>query len=573
MRKVRRRLPLLGVFLGPLPLVVNFAVQTSGVPYSPAPPYLLYGTLLVSVLFLAYWWRGVRAENGHTPAGRTTLWAVVVLAAFSGAFGFSYMSGYAADELRSGETYGLLSTVLVSAGVGVSQALLAAVVLVARGGGRRVLHRGVAAVAALAVIVGLGAVAEHTTRSLRSPFHHVTTGTDRAPLEVPARIGGAVHTLDIPEGDVWGLHAISSGALWELGDGVMAVDPRTGDELWRYRHPGAGARVWVAPDMETVVVEVHLPWDGEDTGLGTVRVTLDAGSGRILHTVEDRQRLLGDKLSAVASEVPPVEGEGVVVWTGTMPVLQVFGASSGALLWEFHETPECVPDTSHGTYVINSPAATQEQVFVPVRCLDADGGSFPGTAIVVHAFEAATGELQWTHEVEDSDEAVAGIVTASSDGSLLYRYEHRLRAYFTIDTATGREISTGQWEEPGLHGDTWDGVLGDGVLLGTDRVLTLTDAHGAPAHTLELPEVEGNAPWSMSVTDEVLYTAEREGRAWPVTLTAHPWDGSAPDVVENVLGRALLPDEWLRVRAVPGAVVVYTGRSGSRTITSAVGVT
>ena len=568
MRTARRHVLLLGALLGPLPLLIDLVVTQSGKPLIQVPLYLLYSTSAVSVLLLTCWLRSLRAtEDIRTK--RTLLWTAVVLSTLVAAFALSFMSGYASTELHDRQTYALMPGVLAAAGVATAQTLLATVMLLTPKAEQRTARQGITLVTALAVLAALGTTAEHTTRSLHPSVEHVTTGGDHAPLGVPTQVGDTVHTLNIPQDTVEALLPISSGILLELVDGVMAVDPHTGEELWRYRHPGAQAASQISFDMETVVIEVAPPWSSEEPDPLTTRVTVDANSGRLLHSVQDRQRLLGEKVSSIVSETPPFEGESVVVEAeGGLP-LRVFGASSGAFLWEFHESPECTPDTSRSEQSVNSLVLTDEIIFASIYCLDDNGEAPERLTAIVHAMEASTGDLLWTHEIDNADYSMAGIVATSWDGSLLYRYEPNAETYFTIDTATGREVSTGKWEGSYPYKGIWDSVMGEGVLLGKELSLTLTNTHGVPRYTLDLPTPEGNE--KHAVTDEALYTVEQADGAGPVTLTAHPWDGSGTRTVENVLGRDLAPKEGLGIRVVPGAVVVHTQQSG--VITSAVAIT
>lgn len=572
MRAVHRHLPLLGILMGPVPLTMDLVLSGSTLAHASAPSYPLYGTLAVAALFLTYWLLLQRGK-ARPPLIEPTLWAAIGLSSLTGAFGLSCLSGYTRTELHDGQTYALMPDVLAAVAVSALQLLLAATVLWTHRDGRRTQQRVLALTVVVVMLSGIGAVTEYRVRSSLPPSEHVATGEEPASPDFPTRVEGAVQNLDIPEDTVLGLGQIASGALLRLSDGVMAVDPVTGDELWRHRQPGAEAHTWVSPDMETVVTELVPPAMSEEPEPPTTRVTLDAGSGRVLHSVEDHQRLLGQEVPSTAGEKPPFEGEEVIVRTGNSPVLRAFGVSSGALLWTFDESPACTPDLSLNEPV-SSTAVTREHVFVLLRCLGPDGDPSPD-ATVLHALEASTGQLLWTHAVEDRDEAVAGIVTASPDGSLLYKYEPYLRTYFAIDAATGDVVRTGTWEGTLPIEGVWGSVLGEGVLLTsleTDTTLSLTDRHGSPTRTLELPPLdEEEASRKTETTDSELYTLQWPQDAGPAVLTAYPWDGSAPRDFANVLGRELSPDEEAGMRVVPGAVIVYAQASG--VVTSAVAIT
>ncbi|OKI18393.1 hypothetical protein A6A08_24835 [Nocardiopsis sp. TSRI0078] len=578
MKTVRRRLPVSGCLIGLLPFLLHLVLTWVGTPHVSAPPYVLYGPLVATVLFVVSWFRDVRAEADEASTVRSVLlWAALGVAVLVVAVAFSHLSGYSEAELLPGERYRLMPTVAVTAAVGGLQMLFAAAAILLDRREHGVPGAGVvlflALVSTLVVPAGAGVVAEGALRPPRPGAEHLTASVEPPAREIPAGIEGVPRALDLPQDAVRGLQAVTSGALLQLGDGAMVVDPLTGDELWRYRTPGSDIRILVAPDGDSLVLEEYPPPTDDDPAPATVRVTLDAMSGRILHRSEDLQKLLTDEVAAVAHDsenAEPPEDESVAVRTGASAPLEVYGASSGALLWRFEESPECVPD---GEDTVLDLEVTHDQVLASLRCLG-EGGGADGTIPVVHAFDSVTGDLLWTHEAANPNDPAGSAITASSDGSLLYRYDVHSDAYLTVDTRTGEELAAGTWEDPRPSGerleeDLWEDVIGDGVLLGSDPTLTLTDARGEPEYTLELPSTDGQRRFA--TTDEDLYAV-----AWPgsgdraVELTVHPWDGAASRTVENVLGRELSEEEAAGVRVVPGGVIVYAVDSGM--ITSAVAV-
>ncbi|WP_017569959.1 PQQ-binding-like beta-propeller repeat protein [Nocardiopsis halotolerans] len=573
MKKARIYLPLLGALIGLLPLLLHLVLTWVGPSHVSAPPYVLVGPVVVAVVFVVTWFRDVRAEADEASTMRSVLlWASLGIAVLVVTVAFSHLSGYTEFELFPGERYRLMPTVVATVAVGGFQVLLAAVaILLDRrehgipGGGVVVF---LASVLTLLVPAGAGVMAERALRPPQPGVEHLVARAESAAREIPTEIEGVPHALDVPHGAAWKVEALTAGVLFELSDGVMMVDAVTGEELWRYRTPGSDIRNLVAADGNSLVVEEYPPSTDDDPNPMTVRVTLDTTSGRVLYRSEDYQRLLADKVSPVAYDsenAKPLADESVVVRTGAQVPLDVYGASSGALLWRFQETPDCVPDEEDPVLDLE---ITQDVVIATIRCR---GEAVP----VVHAFDANTGELLWTHEAENSNDFAGSALTVSSDGAILYRYDVHADAYFTIDTRTGEELTSGNWQAPRPNQDwldayLWENVTGAGVLLGSDPTLTLTNAHGEPEHTLELPSTDGQR--GFAATEEVLYAVE-----WPesgdraVELTAHPWEGTAPHTVENVLGRELTEEEGAGVRVVPGGVIVYARGSGR--ITAAVAVT
>jgi hypothetical protein len=529
--------------------------------------------LAATVLFTAAWFRDMRAEDDEASTVRSILlWGVLGISIMIVAVALAHVSAYAEAELFPGERHRLMPTVMATIAAGGLQVLVAAIAILldrrehAVPGGAIMVFLGSASV--LVVSTGAGVVAEGALRPPHPGVEHLVADVEPAARDIPVETEGTPRLLDLPRGTVRSVGAITPGALFELSDGVMAVDPVTGDELWRYRSPGSDTRTLVAADGDSLVVEEYPAPTDDDPDPATVRVTLDARSGRILHRSEDDQRLLRDEVSPVAYDAEnaePLEGESVVVWTGAQVPLEVYGASSGALLWTFEESPDCVPD---GEDAILDVEATRDLVLTGVRC---HGEAIP----VVHAFDADTGELLWTHEARTSNERAGSALTVSSDGRVLFRYDVHSNTYFTVDTQTGEVQATGTWQNPRpsqdwLERNLWEEVVGSGVLLRADPVLTLTDAQGEPEYTLELPPTDGHR--NITTTDENLYAVEWPGNGDQVVdLTIHPWDGTASRVVENVLGRKLTEEEWVEVRVVPGGVIVYAGHSGR--VTAAVTMT
>lgn len=587
MKALRRHLLLVGGLIGFLPLLSQAVLAWSGTPQSPVPWYVLYGSSAATVLLLVHWSWDVRAKEIEASTVSSVLpWVATGAGVLVAAMAFSFVSGYSEVELFPGERYFLPATAVVTVVVSGLQGIVAVVMIVLDHREDGVPGSGPALSLGLAVLLvfsaGAGAVAEDVVRSPRPAAEHLTTEAEHPALEIPAVVEDIDRTLDLPDGSVIGLQAVASGVLLKLDDGVMVVDPVTGNELWRYRLPGSVTRSVITPDMGSIVMEAYMPSRDDDPSPDTVRVTLDAGTGRILHRTQDGQRLLKSEMSPDshdADAAEPLDGESVVVRNEEDVPLEVYGASSGALLWSLADSSECTLDESASNIVMDR-EVTGDHVFVQVSCFEGSGDSRRRVPRVF-AFASVTGELMWTHEIP-ADDYLGGEVTASTDGSLLYvlvaywedRVDGSPRRYSTLDAETGEEVASGDWgdirpsREPG-EGELWKSVLGNGALLGSDPALTLTDAYGSPEHTRELPSTDGNR--RIATTDEVLYSVE-----WPesgdrsIDLTVYPWDGSTPHTIEDVLDRPLPEGEVAGIRVVPGAVVVYSVESNL--VTSAVTV-
>lgn len=427
----------------------------------------------------------------------------------------------------------------------------------------------------LLFLIGFGAAATSGVSNSMPVPQHTITSRQGSSLDPSGELRGNVLAWDLPDGEgesVRGIRRVSSGLLLVLADGVLVIDPGSGDELWRYRWPGVvDTPPWVDSSWEgdRVLLEAIMPPGEDGSGRNTVRTTLDADTGEVLHQVEDQKVLFGDSPRFESVEVagePPWEDEGVIAVPGLEEVLRVFGSSSGALLWDYGQSEFCYPDIQFGEEVVNDIVVTDQHVFALLRCRDDELQTSRQEGMVLHAFGVTSGRLLWTH----AERNMEGIIGVSSDGSILYRYDALSDSYVALDTSDGEELSVGEWKEPRPVKDHWDSVKGVGVLLGEGfpvegRTFTLTDPHGQlTSLEIELPEAAESTEERIDVGENFLHTL-RWGTSGDVELTQYSWMDGSSEVVTDVLGRNLEADEYADVLAIPGGVVVYAGRGADLT--------
>ncbi|MFE1102276.1 hypothetical protein ACFW4K_17305 [Nocardiopsis alba] len=568
MRVLFRSSILFGALSGFVP-VAWWRLYVSGTGLLLAVPWYplllpLAGSLLLSV-------RGylLRGTEGRDEDGRATalLWAVLLLLLPTASFVGMGIHRYKGVELYPGEWSSLLSGVIVLAMVSLAQAVWAGALLLVEGRGA------VSMTLVAALLIGTGGMAEFLIGGSTFAAHRTIDNEMLSSDDAWSDLRGEVRDLELPvigEESVRGVRVLSRGVLLVLADGVLVVDPHSGDELWRYRRPEVETSPQVVASWkgDRVLVEMFLPSDGDGHGPVTVRTTHDSLSGEILHRARDRQSLLEYEPRPERPEeidAPPLEGEEVVVAQGRRRALSVLGSSSGAPLWDFDRSEECRPGDRGGEPAVNGMVVTDRHVLVLFECEEEEPRSSERARAVLHAFDATSGRLLWTHGSPEP----GGAISVSSDGSSLYLYEPTSAAYTTLDTVEGVVIGSGTWAGRRPVEDHWDRVTGSGVLLEEGGVLTLTDAEGRPGPEISPPEPAEGVHERLDVGDRFLHTVRWE-EAGRVELTRYAWVDGASTVVPDVLGRRLGPDEHARVLAFPDVVVVYAVQGAQVTSVSLV---
>ncbi|MBB4933082.1 outer membrane protein assembly factor BamB [Lipingzhangella halophila] len=143
---------------------------------------------------------------------------------------------------------------------------------------------GVVVVVAMAAVYPVGRDA-----SERFVEHTTADGAGDAP-PVPGSVEEVAWSWEPDDGlMVMGVDPGGPGAIVDLLDGVLALDTETGEEVWRYRHPGARVQTGVTSDGGTVVLSYPLPGqahgnsysDEDDGDLVAEYLLLDAATGAI----------------------------------------------------------------------------------------------------------------------------------------------------------------------------------------------------------------------------------------------------------------------------------------------------
>jgi glucose dehydrogenase len=227
-------------------------------------------------------------------------------------------------------------------------------------------------------------------------------------------------------------------------NGIFALDPETGKQLWKY-------------DASMVALRGLASWPGESTthsrvyaGVGSTLVAIDVTTGKPAPgfgnegAVDLKQGVLGDLPDAIMGlRSPPVVYKNLVITGGNpnegAPSLGAYGdirawdARTGKLVWTFHTVPrpgepgnETWPadgwKNRSGTNAWGFMTIDMARglIYVPLGCPTSDfyGGDRHGKGLYGNsllALDAATGKLRWYqqlvhHDLWDYDLAAAPIL-------------------------------------------------------------------------------------------------------------------------------------------------------------------
>ena len=292
-------------------------------------------------------------------------------------------------------------------------------------------------VLALAIICGSVVVL-----SLRAPVQHTVAEpgeADRVPTEV-ARLGWSrplpegIEPNDVLEG--------SRGPLLATGDGLLALDGATGEELWSYRRSDRPTtRLWSVAGAE----RVHL-WQEALPGTGEWELLVfDTATGEIVdrgvlpdHVEEPRELVENRVLRTAVADVHTEQDRALGIWPAV--VRSTLGHEE---LWRLESLREEGESCFAGRDALSHDTVVGETLVLPLVCAPMIGpfhpdlGADPGWARRMVAVDIATGDEVWRWErpIEDS--------RASRPRMVVDRSGPQDSPVFVIDSTVAIDARTG----------------------------------------------------------------------------------------------------------------------------------
>ncbi|MBQ1083519.1 PQQ-binding-like beta-propeller repeat protein [Nocardiopsis sp. B62] len=415
-----------------------------------------------------------------------------------------------------------------------------------------------------------------------------TTTTERRvdPPPVPDSVSGIGWVWEAPEGDhVSRAATAGEGLVVLIGDGVVALNGETGEELWHHRRPGSvTAQLFTSADGATVMLS-FLPGAGSLDG-GALFVALDAHTGQVR-----------------AQDVLPVNIFGRVPRIDLFDDGYVAHAAGGALTgmdpesfartWRFQAPEEC------RTEDFTSSAGGRDVVATLYECVEPE---VEGSEIVILGLDPADGSEVWRHESSTSRtyEEVHGYhaevaLRTGTDGAVMAlhwnSFENEAQESVVLDQADGTVIAEGIEEvlprldqggdtearQPNAAFDARGYLTATSLFEPTVEYTWHPFGGGEPRRTAPLVAREdefrfeqGVALTDMLVTSQLLVPEDRDSYVGPAHLTVHgaPWDGGEPwelevefEAVDSDLIR-MWPESTPLLR-VPGALAIVHGGTTS----------
>ncbi|MFC4010629.1 PQQ-binding-like beta-propeller repeat protein [Nonomuraea purpurea] len=232
------------------------------------------------------------------------------------------------------------------------------------------------------------------------------TAARPAEVAVPATVSKVAWQWKRPDGAPTGGTAVAGGhVITVIGDGVAALDPRTGRERWHYRRPGAEAHLQVTPDRATVVLTLVVRKGAQES---TSRMAvLDAYTGRVRfeYAGERGWRYIGENRWRDERTVLTSSGYATSDDAGRLKSWDLSGAGEPA--WEYTMPKGCRPAFE---LINSSSVALRDVIAVVARC---------SGVVVVIGLNSASGAEKWRYEYKMADRSSSIHATASNDRSAM----------------------------------------------------------------------------------------------------------------------------------------------------------
>ena len=417
-----------------------------------------------------------------------------------------------------------------------------------------------------------------------------TTAVPRDDLaSVPGSVSGIGWTWQSPEGEhVRGAVAAGAGLVVRVGDGVFALDGRTGEELWHHRRPGADSvQLFAAADGGTVMVSFR---DGAGGPLTARFTALDAHTGEVRAQTVRETGMFGHVRRFDLFEA------GYVTQT-TERTITGYAPDSFTEAWRF-EPPEGCPLGE-----MAERAGMLDVAVVAYECaVEQDGPA----EISVVGLDPADGSEVWRYEHEtgltgsetrSADPLPRLSVRAGADGEAVAvswrSQDNDEKVSVVLDQADGSVLADGlrepltrlDDESDALELQPYSGFTAEGYLASTRSPEASAEyvwhpfGNGEPLATGSLEKVDGEGPFrpGVALTDMLVTTqwplledGERADGPAHIMVRGAPWGGGDgwELAVEFELAGPPTGRKSAPLLPVPGALVLV--QSGATSVTGLV---
>ncbi|RNL84368.1 outer membrane protein assembly factor BamB family protein [Halostreptopolyspora alba] len=314
------------------------------------------------------------------------------------------------------------------------------------------------------------------------------------------------------------------GALATLDDGIIALDPATGEQRWSYHLPATEVAVGVTPLDTTNDTDpqqrVVLTYDTPSLlGSRGHTITLDALTGDEIHTTAHSAQ------DAPNQRVRSLTQDTRIVPRGNR-TLEAFSLETGHSIWEYQAPQDCQIDMPTNNDTPSGVGTLQTQVITAWHCPQKE------RAMMV-TLDAANGEEMWNHGLAGYRDMAPQVWAMNATALADTGQPHAARAIaqgdigrrYSLLDGEGGELDTQLWDEvddlgylvPPPGGPVWEDR--DDIVVGhsdeIDYSLRLHVIHELLDQGALDPENVPDHLWQETADGEQRLIENRDGRRIP----------------------------------------------------------
>lgn len=285
------------------------------------------------------------------------------------------------------------------------------------------------------------------------PIEHTRAASVPDNLQAPVSVTGVAWEWESPEESfIEEVLPVPVGAALVLNDGVVVLNGESGEELWRYRHPGAQVSVGRTPDRSVLALHIETGADDEEEAQERAHgrlLSLDSSTGKILGQAEvpgEEDRFTSTSTMGVrAARVSHLTDTGRLLMPtdpDTSLDLAHHRIGDDHPLWERNRIVQCPSPATH--LRVEDVAASHERIALLYSCPDADGDDGrPGhLPTFLAGVDARTGEVDWQLEAGTDFADLILWSVQMRGGFIVLGNEARHRGSIVIDGASAKVVAS-----------------------------------------------------------------------------------------------------------------------------------